>query len=62
MYPAGTPKQDGSSHLFEGLDNVQLLSLEILLEFISSMAARQEGSAEPWKDVSGIERCIVMTS
>nr|XP_018267160.1 Sec7 domain-containing protein [Kwoniella dejecticola CBS 10117]OBR89318.1 Sec7 domain-containing protein [Kwoniella dejecticola CBS 10117] len=48
VYPAGPPKADGSSSLFDGLDNAQLLSLEILLSFVSSMAERLEGSEEAW--------------
>ncbi|WVW82243.1 hypothetical protein I302_104249 [Kwoniella bestiolae CBS 10118] len=48
VYPSGPPKADGSSNLFDGLDNTQLLSLEILLSFVSSMAERLEGSEEPW--------------
>ncbi|WRT64093.1 uncharacterized protein IL334_001022 [Kwoniella shivajii] len=48
VYPSGPPKADGSSNLFDGLDNTQLLSLEILLSFISSMADRLDGSEEPW--------------
>jgi brefeldin A-resistance guanine nucleotide exchange factor 1 len=51
VYPAGPPRQDGSSSLFEGLENVQLLSLEILLEFVSSMADRAEQGDEPWPEV-----------
>lgn len=42
IYPSGPPKQDGSSNLFEGLENTQLLSLEILLTFVDSMAERLE--------------------
>jgi brefeldin A-resistance guanine nucleotide exchange factor 1 len=42
VYPPGPPKADGSSSLFEGLDNVQLLSLEALLDFVSSMNRRLE--------------------
>nr|XP_031861344.1 uncharacterized protein CI109_003316 [Kwoniella shandongensis]KAA5528416.1 hypothetical protein CI109_003316 [Kwoniella shandongensis] len=48
VYPSGPPKTDGSSNLFEGLDNAQLLSLEILLNFVSSMADRLEEGDEPW--------------
>ncbi|WWC86203.1 uncharacterized protein L201_001076 [Kwoniella dendrophila CBS 6074] len=48
VYPSGPPKADGSSNLFDGLDNTQLLSLEILLSFVSSMAERLEGLEEPW--------------
>ncbi|WWC66365.1 uncharacterized protein I206_100266 [Kwoniella pini CBS 10737] len=48
VYPTGPPKADGSSHLFDGLDNAQLLSLEILLSFVSSMAERLESAEEPW--------------
>ena len=50
VYPNGPPKQDGSSRLFEGLDNTQLLSLEILLEFVNAMAERSEDGAEDWLD------------
>ncbi|WVF70575.1 hypothetical protein IAT40_005367 [Kwoniella sp. CBS 6097] len=50
VYPAGPPRADGSSNLFEGLDNAQLLSLEILLSFVSSMADRLEGGEEPWSE------------
>ncbi|WVR05849.1 hypothetical protein IAU60_002875 [Kwoniella sp. DSM 27419] len=48
VYPVGPPKTDGSSNLFEGLDNAQLLSLEIILSFVSSMTDRLEGAEEPW--------------
>jgi brefeldin A-resistance guanine nucleotide exchange factor 1 len=51
VYPAAPLRQDGSSSLFEGLENVQLLSLEILLEFVSSMADRAEQGDEPWLEV-----------
>lgn len=51
VYPVGPPKQDGSTHLFEGLDAAQLLSLEILLGFVSSMADRVE-DGEAWPTVS----------
>lgn len=47
VFPAGPPKQDGSTH-FDGLDNSQLLCLEILLSFIGSMASRLEFGDEPW--------------
>ncbi|OCF31102.1 Sec7 domain-containing protein [Kwoniella heveanensis BCC8398] len=50
VYPTGPPKADGSSNLFEGLDNAQLLSLEILLSFVSSMADRLDGGQEGWSD------------
>lgn len=48
VYPHGPPKSDGSSHFFEGLDSTQLLSLEILLAFVSSMADRLEQGDETW--------------
>ncbi|EKD02218.1 brefeldin a-resistance guanine nucleotide exchange factor 1 (bfa-resistant gef 1) [Trichosporon asahii var. asahii CBS 8904] len=47
VFPAGPPKQDGSTQ-FDGLDNSQLLCLEILLSFIGSMALRLEFGDEPW--------------
>lgn len=47
VFPAGPPKSDGSTH-FDGLDNSQLLCLEILLSFIGSMALRLEFGDEPW--------------
>jgi brefeldin A-resistance guanine nucleotide exchange factor 1 len=34
--------------LFDGLDNAQLISLEILLSFVSAMSDRLEDSDEPW--------------
>lgn len=46
VYPAG-PKPDGST-VFEGLENPQLLCLEILLSFINSMADRLEHGDQPW--------------
>lgn len=52
VYPIGPPKQDGSSHLFEGLDGTQLLSLEILLSFVGAMADRLEEGDEKWSVVS----------
>ncbi|ORY28981.1 hypothetical protein BCR39DRAFT_467884 [Naematelia encephala] len=52
VYPSGPPKQDGSSHLFEGLENIQLLSLEILLSYVSSMADRLTEGSEPWLEAS----------
>ncbi|OXG34789.1 Sec7 domain-containing protein [Cryptococcus neoformans Bt120] len=48
VYPQGPPKSDGSSNFFEGLDSTQLLSLEILLAFVSSMADRLEQGDETW--------------
>ncbi len=60
MYPIGPPRQDGSSHLFEGLDGTQLLSLEILLSYISAMADRLEEGAEEWTAVSCQEDCSFM--
>ena len=50
VYPAGPPKQDGSTS-FEGLENVQLISLEILLDFVGAMAERSEQGDEPWTEV-----------
>lgn len=49
VFPAGPPRADGSTH-FDGLDNSQLLCLEILLSFIGSMASRLEFGDEPWPD------------
>ncbi|KAL7423835.1 GDP/GTP exchange factor for ARF [Cryptotrichosporon argae] len=46
VYPTG-PKADGSTS-FEGLDNAQLLCLEILLGFVSAMADRLDEGDEPW--------------
>jgi brefeldin A-resistance guanine nucleotide exchange factor 1 len=46
VYPAG-PRPDGAM-VFEGLENPQLLCLEILLSFINSMADRLEHGDEPW--------------
>lgn len=51
MYPVGPPKQDGST-TFDGLENVQLISLEILLDFVGAMADRLEQGDEPWSEVS----------
>lgn len=48
VYPSGPPKNDGSSNLFDGLDNTQLISLEILLSYVSAMAERFEEGDEPW--------------
>ncbi|WVQ85543.1 hypothetical protein IAT38_007709 [Cryptococcus sp. DSM 104549] len=48
VYPSGPPKADGSSIFFEGLDNTQLLSLEILLSFVGSMAHRLEEESDAW--------------
>ncbi|KAK8865894.1 hypothetical protein IAR55_001042 [Kwoniella newhampshirensis] len=48
VYPSAPPRTDGSTNLFEGLDNAQLLSLEIILVFVSSMADRLEQGDEPW--------------
>lgn len=48
VYPSGPPKNDGSSNLFDGLDNTQLISLEILLSFVSAMAERSEEGDEAW--------------
>lgn len=48
MYPPGPPRADGSTNLFDGLDNAQLISLEILLSFVSAMSDRLEESDEPW--------------
>jgi len=46
VYPAG-PKPDGAM-VFDGLENPQLLCLEILLSFINSMANRLEHGDEEW--------------
>lgn len=51
VYPAGPPKQDGSTHLFDGLENAQMLPLEILLSFISAMTDRLEQGDEAWSSV-----------
>lgn len=48
VYPAG-PKPDGST-IFEGLENAQLLCLEIILSYIDSMAKRLEDPHEQWPD------------
>ncbi|ORX34283.1 putative golgi-specific brefeldin a-resistance guanine nucleotide exchange factor 1 [Kockovaella imperatae] len=48
VYPAGPPKQDGSTPLFDGLDSAQLLCLETLLSFVSAMASRLEEGDEKW--------------
>ncbi|EIW72629.1 hypothetical protein TREMEDRAFT_41874 [Tremella mesenterica DSM 1558] len=48
VYPSGPPKADGSTHIFEGLENTQLLSLEILLTYVASMASRLEHGGESW--------------
>lgn len=54
MYPPYPPKADGSTQFFEGLDASQLLSLEILLSYISAMTDRleQDAAAEPWPESS----------
>jgi hypothetical protein len=52
VYPLGPPKPDGSSNLFDGLDAAQLLSLEILLSFISAMNDRLEDGSDDWPSVS----------
>ncbi|OCF55504.1 Sec7 domain-containing protein [Kwoniella mangroviensis CBS 10435] len=63
VYPSGPPKGDGSTNLFDGLDNTQLLSLEILLSFVSTMAERLDGSEEPWSpDYTGYEILIEQKS
>lgn len=54
VYPLGPPKQDGSSMLLEGLDNAQLLSLEILLGYVSAMSDRLDEGSEQWPEVSFI--------
>jgi hypothetical protein len=51
VYPPGPPKPDGSSNLFDGLDAAQLLSLEILLSFISAMNDRLEDGSDDWPEV-----------
>jgi brefeldin A-resistance guanine nucleotide exchange factor 1 len=58
VYPVGPPKQDGSSHLFEGLENVQLISLEILLSFVNAMTERFETGSEGWPEVSEVGMVI----
>ena len=52
MYPPYPPKADGSTQFFEGLDASQLLSLEILLSYISAMTDRleQDSASEPWPE------------
>jgi brefeldin A-resistance guanine nucleotide exchange factor 1 len=56
VYPSGPPKQDGTTNLFDGLDAAQLLSLEILLGFVSSMSERMDDGGESWPSVS--LRCL----
>lgn len=58
VYPSGPPKADGSTS-FEGLENTQLLCLEILLSYIDSMANRLEQGDEPWpQDVIQVKELV----
>jgi brefeldin A-resistance guanine nucleotide exchange factor 1 len=50
VYPPGPPRGDGSTNLFDGLENAQLISLEILLSFVAAMAERLEEGDEPWPE------------
>jgi brefeldin A-resistance guanine nucleotide exchange factor 1 len=50
VYPPGPPRADGSSNLFDGLENAQLISLEILLSFVGAMSDRLEDAGESWPD------------
>nr|ODN87173.1 Sec7 domain-containing protein [Cryptococcus depauperatus CBS 7841] len=47
VYPSGLSKNDGSTS-FEGLEGTQMLALEILLGFVSSMTERLEQGDESW--------------
>ncbi|KAL1407719.1 GDP/GTP exchange factor for ARF [Vanrija albida] len=61
VYPAG-PKPDGST-IFEGLENSQLLCLEIILSYIDSMAERLESPPVPWpEDVVSSESLLISKS
>lgn len=50
VYPPGPPRADGSTNLFDGLENAQLISLEILLSFVAAMSERLEDGDETWPE------------